>query len=568
MSNNDKTKFDADDEYDAIFADSDDTSSPIASLATDKSEKDVPKTGEGQNMDDLPNDILDVLEAPESFSSTVNNKIVENDDDEAALVDIEDGIFADTPPPKKSRNAAGILGAVAVLAVVGAGGFVYVANPEIVDQIGQNISGEAVPEPTLPTVPPVQNAENGGGKVVEASEPVSTSAPTPTPTPTPIPTPTDVSTAPAAAPVLDGQPEKAAPDQNVTVAEAPVPDPASVPVAVPTEAATATPVSAPVVPTPDNAALSSPAPAPSATAPVGEEKVAVKTDVKKEAKVADKKEKIAVSAEEKKRIADEKLDQYFDSPSGKILKSIPAPSMDPRKGSQESIIVVNKKPASSATVEQKARSHTEPRTGAHGRKAGVSIQTTDIDAKLISADRALKLQRLDAAREMYDELYRINPHDERVLMGRAVLMQKTGDTASAVAAYEDVLAEYPGNTQAIINLAGLIRQVSPAVALEKLLDLNQQYPGKSVVLAQLGVAYADAGNYADAYKSLERAASLDPNNPQHYYNMAVVSEKAGDVPLAIRNYEKALEVDAIYGEGQRAVSREKIYDRLSTIRGN
>lgn len=564
MSNNDKTKFDADDEYDAIFANSDDTSSPVTSLATDKSEKVVPKTGEGQNTDDLPNEILDVLEAPASFSSTVNNKIVENDDDEAALVDIEDGIFADTPPPKKSRNAAGILGAVAVLAVVGAGGFVYVANPEIVEQIGQNISGEAVPEPTLPTVPPVQNAENGGGKVVEASEPVSTSAPAPAPTPTP----TEVSTAPAAAPVLDGQPEKAAPDQNVTVAAAPVPDPASVPVAVPTEAATATPVSAPVVPTPDNAALSSPAPAPSATAPVGEEKVAVKTDVKKEAKVADKKEKIAVSAEEKKRIADEKLDQYFDSPSGKILKSIPAPSMDPRKGSQESIIVVNKKPASSATVEQKARSHTEPRTGAHGRKAGVSIQTTDIDAKLISADRALKLQRLDAAREMYDELYRINPHDERVLMGRAVLMQKTGDTASAVAAYEDVLAEYPGNTQAIINLAGLIRQVSPAVALEKLLDLNQQYPGKSVVLAQLGVAYADAGNYADAYKSLERAASLDPNNPQHYYNMAVVSEKAGDVPLAIRNYEKALEVDAIYGDGQRAVSREKIYDRLSTIRGN
>ncbi len=560
MSNNDKTKFDADDEYDAIFADSDDTSSSVASLATDKSEKDVPKPGEGQNTDDLPNDILDVLEAPASFSSNVNNKIVENDDDEAALVDIEDGIFADTPPPKKSRNAAGILGAVAVLAVVGAGGFVYVANPEIVDQIGQNISGEAVPEPTLPTVPPVQNAENGGGKVVEASEPVST--------PTPTPTPTEVSTAPAAAPVLDGQPEKATPDQNVTVAAAPVPSPASVPVAVPTEAATATPVSAPVVPTPDNAALSSPAPAPSATAPVGEEKVAVKTDVKKETKVADKKEKIAVSAEEKKRIADKKLDQYFDSPSGKILKSIPAPSMDPRKGSQESIIVVNKKPASSATVEQKARSHTEPRTAAHGRKAGVSIQTTDIDAKLISADRALKLQRLDAAREMYDDLYRINPHDERVLMGRAVLMQKTGDTASAVSAYEDVLAEYPDNTQAIINLAGLIRQVSPAVALEKLLDLNQQYPGKSVVLAQLGVAYADAGNYADAYKSLERAASLDPNNPQHYYNMAVVSEKAGDVPLAIRNYEKALEVDAIYGDGQRAVSREKIYDRLSIIRGN
>ena len=94
------------------------------------------------------------------------------------------------------------------------------------------------------------------------------------------------------------------------------------------------------------------------------------------------------------------------------------------------------------------------------------------------------------------------------------------------------------------------------------------HPNNVDVTAQLGVTYADAGNYGDALRYLGDAAAMDPKNALHFYNMAVISEKAKKPDQAVTYYEKALEVDAIYGEGHKTISKEKIYDRLAQIRGN
>lgn len=235
---------------------------------------------------------------------------------------------------------------------------------------------------------------------------------------------------------------------------------------------------------------------------------------------------------------------YYDSPSGKILSDIPAPRLDPKRGQGGSIIVV---------------------TGAG--PVGDSIQTDTLDAQVVAAGRALKLGRLERALEMYENLYRQNPRDSRILMGRAVTLQKLGNEAAAISAYEELLGINQDNPDAVLNLAGLIRKTYPAVALGKLLDLRQKYPENAGVAAQIGVAYADSGNLQDAYKYLSIASELKPNDPQHYYNMAIIAERAKQPQRAIALYEKALEVDAIYGTG-RGISRDKIYDRLARLRGN
>ena len=143
-----------------------------------------------------------------------------------------------------------------------------------------------------------------------------------------------------------------------------------------------------------------------------------------------------------------------------------------------------------------------------------------------------------------------------------------GFADQAISAYEELLKLYPDNTDAIVNLSGLIRKQYPAVALNKLLDLQMKHPNNVAVTAQLGVAYADSGNYADALRYLGNAAAMDPKNALHFYNMAVISEKASKPDQAISYYEKALEIDSIYGEGYNIISRERIYDRLAQIRRN
>ncbi len=200
-------------------------------------------------------------------------------------------------------------------------------------------------------------------------------------------------------------------------------------------------------------------------------------------------------------------------------------------------------------------------------KGKVEISRTDIDTQIMAASRALKLERYSAAAEMYDKLYVMNPRDGRILMGRAIVLQKTGQSDRAIEAYEEVLKSDPSNTDAVVNLAGLIRKQFPAEALSKLLDMKMQYPSNVSILAQLGVAYADSGNFEDAYRSLSQASLMEPQNPQHYYNMAVIAERLRDSSKAVSLYEKALEVDALHGSG-RSISRERIYDRLTHLRGN
>ncbi len=478
----------------------------------------------------------------------------------------DDGIFAPDPVKEKGSKTSGLLGAVALLAVVGAGGYVYYSNPQMIDQVKQNILGSEVSSTEADTAAPAA-VDTPPVTVSETTAPVEN-------VPSAIQaTEGNQNLNPSLASVVDDAHKL---DEQAAIDPVPAPSPAPdvVVAVVPVPAAdaiqTPNPASAENVAPPVEVVADVPPPltegsgvavagapkmlnVPAAKKVDKSEAVPEKEEPKKEVK--EEKPIIVASKDEQKVIADSKLDRYFDSPGGKILKEIPAPSMNPNKGKGESIIIVSKSAHKTSAK--------------YGKSGPVSIEMNNqMDEKMVAANRAVLLGRYDAAKDMYDELYKLNPKDSRVLMGRAVLFQKMGDVEQASSAYEEVLKYNPDNAEAIVNLAGLIRKQYPAVALNKLLDLHQQYPNNAVVVAQLGVAYADSGNYTDAFHYLSMAASIEPTNPQHFYNMAVVAEKAGDPAKAIQNYEKALEVDAISGAGSKAISRDTIYDRLTRLRGN
>jgi len=187
------------------------------------------------------------------------------------------------------------------------------------------------------------------------------------------------------------------------------------------------------------------------------------------------------------------------------------------------------------------------------------------ESLLVSANRALKLKRYDAALEMFDQLYAKNKRDVRILMGRAVAQQNMGLNESAIQSYEEILALKPNNTDAVINMMGLVRKQYPEVALRRLLELYSKYPNNAGIAAQIGVTNAELGHFDDAMRYLGIASTLEPNNAQHWFNMAIAADRGGNGAQAIQFYERALEVDVMYG-ASRSVPRERIYDRLSVLR--
>lgn len=186
-------------------------------------------------------------------------------------------------------------------------------------------------------------------------------------------------------------------------------------------------------------------------------------------------------------------------------------------------------------------------------------------ARLIAAQRALKLGRYSSALEMYEQLYKQYPKSHQVLMGLAVAQQQNGFSESAIATYEELLMHEPKNTDAIVNMLGILKTQYPSVAYRKLKELWEKNSENPVVAAQLGLASASLGNAHDAIRYLGVAATLEPSNPFHFYNMAVISDRAGAHKDAVDLYEKALELDAMSGSS-RSIPRDEIYDRLSHLR--
>lgn len=186
-------------------------------------------------------------------------------------------------------------------------------------------------------------------------------------------------------------------------------------------------------------------------------------------------------------------------------------------------------------------------------------------AQLVAASRAIKLGRYSSALEIYNELYRKNKRDPNILMGRAISLQKLGLIEESIVAYEELLDLRPNNVEARVNMLGLIGEQFPAVALRQLKDLRERNPDNVGLVAQLAITEARIGNFDSAMRYMGVATSMEPNNANHYYNLAIIADQAGARREAVKYYEEALEVDTIYGGG-RSVPREVIYTRLAQIR--
>ena len=194
-----------------------------------------------------------------------------------------------------------------------------------------------------------------------------------------------------------------------------------------------------------------------------------------------------------------------------------------------------------------------------------NYQADSSTAKLVSAERALTLGRYESASVMFDELYKQNKKDSRVLMGRAVTFQKLGRFDEAMSAYESLSELEPDNVDIKVNMLGLLSTKYPAVALRRLMDIHSKHSGHVGLAAQIAIVSAKTGDIGGALKYLGIAASMEPKNANHVYNMAIISDTAGKTTEAISYYEQALEIDTVHGGG-RTIPREQVYERLSQIR--
>ena len=189
----------------------------------------------------------------------------------------------------------------------------------------------------------------------------------------------------------------------------------------------------------------------------------------------------------------------------------------------------------------------------------------DVDSRLTAARSALAQGSYQAALELFDDLYRKNPRDQRISMGRAVALQKLGQTDEAMDAYQVALRNDPRNIEALTNMLGLLKGKDTPTALNKLQQLRDLYPANADVTAQLGMVYGVTGDYNNALKYLNMADALKPGNATVLYNKAVAYDHMGNTAEAAQLYHQILLL-ASDGVLDQSFPLEVVKQRLAALR--
>ncbi len=177
-------------------------------------------------------------------------------------------------------------------------------------------------------------------------------------------------------------------------------------------------------------------------------------------------------------------------------------------------------------------------------RPGMQI-TNDTDMARARYENALRLLEGGEpaqAEHIYAQILRDDPNDRLALLGRAAALQKMQRTQQALAAFEAVLAAYPGDEWALTNLLALLSTQNSTQALEQLQRLIRLNPQNALVPAQVGMLHLARGEYEPAARHLERAVALEPRNAKYAFNLAVVYDKWGQPETALRFYAQCLDL--------------------------
>ncbi|MBU6476254.1 MAG: tetratricopeptide repeat protein [Alphaproteobacteria bacterium] len=189
----------------------------------------------------------------------------------------------------------------------------------------------------------------------------------------------------------------------------------------------------------------------------------------------------------------------------------------------------------------------------------------DYESRLAAARLALSEGHYAAALGLFNDLFSADTDDLRVLMGRAVALQKLGQNAAAMDTYRRVLQIDPDNVEAMTNTLGLINGKDTPEAIDVLQKLRRLYPANVAVTAQLGMLYGVGGDYGNALKYLNMADALKPGDGVILYNRAVAYDHLGKTDEAAALYHRILDLAS---EGQLGASLplDDIRQRLATLR--
>jgi Flp pilus assembly protein TadD len=186
-------------------------------------------------------------------------------------------------------------------------------------------------------------------------------------------------------------------------------------------------------------------------------------------------------------------------------------------------------------------------TGSVSQRAGetlapiaINAPTRSVDPLVEQAYQAFQRNDLATARESYQRALAREPTNRDALLGLAAIDVRSGQLSSAEARYLKLLEIDPRDSHAVANLITLRGQLDPVASESRLKSLIATQPETALLHFSLGNQYAQQSRWAEAQSSYFKAYSVDPENADYAFNLAVSLDQLHQGKLALEYYQRAL----------------------------
>jgi len=183
----------------------------------------------------------------------------------------------------------------------------------------------------------------------------------------------------------------------------------------------------------------------------------------------------------------------------------------------------------------------EPQAGPRARTSiSVTTPPSRLDPALEQAWEALQSGDLNRAREEYLRALKANPLDRDAQLGLAAIDVRNRDFQSAEAHYLKALEIDPRDPYAQAGVISLRGQLDPVQSESRLKNLLALQPDATFLNFALGNLYSTQNRWPEAQAAYFKAYSVDPENADYAFNLAVSLDHLRQPKLALEYYQRAL----------------------------
>ena len=191
------------------------------------------------------------------------------------------------------------------------------------------------------------------------------------------------------------------------------------------------------------------------------------------------------------------------------------------------------------------------------------VTESSIDPILMGAYEAYTRGDDTTAQQQYRQVLQRDVRNVDALLGMAAIAERQGRDADALGWHQKVLEIEPTNT---IAQSGSIspRDNSDPIAVEShIKNMLARKPDAANLHASLGNLYAEQNQWPSAQEAYFNASRLAPNNADYAFNLAISLDQMGKAKLALKQYERALEL--VNQSGSASLNKATLEARIREL---